>query len=251
MRKTARRPGQVTLERALSKLGLASRTEGRKLIEAGSVRVDGRVARNPGLWLNPERAKIEIAGREVGAPAVTSPRYFILHKPRGVVTTRSDERGRPTIYSLLEGLGLHVVAAGRLDMASTGLLILTNDTKFAAWITDPENRIPRVYLVTVTGEVTDERAAELSEGVRDAGEWLRPESLVVRKRSRRESHLVVELCEGKNREIRRLMASAGHEVTALKRVSFGGLKLDDLAAGKWREVSREEIAGAFRGAPLR
>ena len=243
-----RGPGQVSLERALSKLGLASRTEARTLIREGRVAVDGRPATDPLLPIVPEKARIEIDGRPAVRPR---PRTLLLHKPRGVVTTRSDPEGRPTVYACLEGLEtghlIHLMPVGRLDAATTGLLLLTNDTRLAAWITDPSNAVPRVYLVTVRGELTDANARRLEEGIEDQGDHLAARNVTLRKRSRRETHLVLELTEGKNREIRRLLAAVGHEVTRLKRVSFGGLELGDLAPGRWREVTADELRVAFPG----
>jgi 23S rRNA pseudouridine2605 synthase len=244
---TRRGPGQVSLERALSKLGLASRSEARSLIREGRVAVDGRPALDPLQPVVPESVHLEIDGRPASRP---SPRTILLHKPRGVVTTRSDPEGRPTVYTCLEGLDDHLVPVGRLDAATTGLLLLTNDTRLADWVTDPENAVPRVYLVTVRGAVEDATARRLEEGIEDRGERLAASTVAVRKRSRRETHLVLTLTEGKNREIRRLLAAAGHEVTRLKRVSFGGLELGDLPPGQWRDVTIGELRAAFPGAPV-
>ncbi len=243
-----RRPGEVSLERALSKLGLASRTEARALIRDGRVRVDGGPAGDPLAPVVPERIRIEIDGRPAGR---TAPVTVLLHKPRGVVTTRSDPEGRPTVYGCLEGLTAHVVPVGRLDAATTGLLLLTNDTRFADWVTDPANAVSRVYLATVQGELSDATARRLQEGVDQGGDVLVAKRVIVRKRSRRETHLVLELTEGKNREVRRLLGAAGHEVSRLKRVSFGGLELGDLQPGQWRLVALEEIRVAFPRAPVR
>ena len=240
--------GHVSLERALSKLGLASRTEARALIREGRVRVDGRPATDELAPVIPERIRIEIDGRPAERPA---PVTVLLHKPRGVVTTRSDPEGRPTVYGCLEGLDAHVIPVGRLDAATTGLLLLTNDTRFADWLTDPANAVPRVYLVTVRGELSDATARRLQEGIEEGGEVLSARQVSVRKRSHRETHLVVELSEGKNREIRRMLGAAGHEVSRLKRVSFGGLELASLAPGEWRLVPAEEIRAAFPGVPVR
>lgn len=236
--------GHVPLERALSKLGFASRTEARTLIREGRVSVDGRPASDPLAAVVPERARIEIDGRPAVRPRTLT---ILLHKPRGVVTTRSDPEGRPTVYGCLEGLDAHVVPVGRLDAATSGLLLLTNDTRFADRVTDPANAVPRIYLVTVRGELTEDKARRLEEGVEDGGERLSATSVAVRKSSRRETHLVVELSEGKNREIRRMMAVLGHEVTRLKRVAFGGLELGDMPPGRWREVGEEELREAFPG----
>jgi 23S rRNA pseudouridine2605 synthase len=243
-----RGPGQVSLERALSKLGLASRTEARALIREGRVEVNGRPATDPLQPVVPERLRLAIDGRPARRPG---PRTLLLHKPRGVVTTRSDPEGRPTVYTCLEGVEDHLVPVGRLDAATTGLLLLTNDTRFADWLTDPANGVPRLYVVTVRGELSDATARHLEQGIEDAGETLAARSVVIRKRSGRETHLLLELAEGKNREIRRLLAAAGHEVTRLKRVAFGGLELGDLSPGQWRDVTADELREAFPGAPLR
>jgi 23S rRNA pseudouridine2605 synthase len=244
---SARRPpGRVPLQRALSKLGFASRTEAQRIIAAGEVEVDGCVCRDPQRWVRPESASIRHRGRAV----VRAPfRAILLHKPRGVVTTRSDERGRPTVYDLLpeELRALHPV--GRLDQASTGLLILTNDTRLSAWLTDPANAVQRVYVVTVRGLVEPAAAERMMAGLADDGEFLKADRVVVRKASRRESHLVVTLAEGRNREIRRLCRACGHEVTRLKRVQFGGLALAELEPGLFRELSPEDLARAFQGLP--
>ena len=235
-------PGTVALARALSKLGLASRTEAIALILAGRVRVAGRIVRDPGHRVVPETAAIAIDGATASPPAR---RTIALHKPRGVVTTRHDPEGRPTVYALIAEAGDGLAPVGRLDLASSGLLLCTNDTQFGAWLTDPESAVEREYVVTVRGEVTPALAAALARGVEVDGEWLRPTAIRVRKASGRETHLVVVLCEGRNREIRRLFAAAGHEVTRLSRVRIGGLELDDLAPGAWRDIPSEIIARAF------
>lgn len=231
--------GRVSLERALSKLGLASRSEARELILAGRVAVDGRIEADPLREVVPERIRIEIDGRAARPP---EPLTVLLHKPRGIVTTRSDPQGRPTVYGCLEGLEAHVVPVGRLDAATSGLLLLTNDTRFADWVTDPRNEVPRVYLVTVRGELSDETAHRLEEGIEESGERLAARKVAVRKRSKRETHLVVELTEGKNREIRRLFAAVDHEVTRLLRVAYGPIDLGTLQPGRWREVSAAEFS---------
>jgi 23S rRNA pseudouridine2605 synthase len=243
-----RKPGFVALERALSKLGIASRTTARKWILEGKVKVNGVCRKDPEFSVFPERAKIEIDGY---SQQEVKPRTFLLHKPKGVVTTHSDEKGRTTVFSFLEKEKMHLIAVGRLDFATSGLLLLTNDTKMAAWLTDPSNEVIRTYLVSVRGEVTDAELASLNRGIEDEGDTLKPESVVLRKASGRESHLVVSLAEGKNREIRRMFKSFDHEVTRLKRVSYGALELGELAPGDYREISSEELAKVFPDAPVR
>ena len=245
---TRRKPtrGTVQLYRALSKMGIASRSQALKWIVAGEIEVDGRVCRDPNLEVCPERAAI----RHLEVNLMRGPRRVVLlYKPRGTITSKSDEQGRPTIYSLLPDDMVSLHAVGRLDWASTGLLLLTNDTRLSSWLTDPRNRVPRVYLVTVRGEVSESSVFALRNGMKDGNEILKPDSVEIRKASGRESHLVVTLTEGKNREIRRLFKACGHEVTRLKRVQYGNLSLGSLQPCQYREVPPAELQTAFPGMP--
>jgi len=228
-----KRPGRVPLGRALSKLGLLSRAQSAIAIRGGRVRVDGRTVRDPVTLVVPERARISIDGESRTRAAW---RTILLHKPRGVVTTRSDPDGRRTVFDVIGDAARGLVAVGRLDLASTGALLLTTDTQLANWITDPANVVPRVYAVTVRGLVTDADASRLPA-----------HRATVRKASNRESHLIVELRQGRNREIRRMFDAIGRSVTRLKRVSIGGLELGDLEPGRWRAVTKDEVRAAFRG----
>ena len=236
-----RKPGEVSLERALSKLGAASRAEARRRIVAGEVEVDGAVVTDPARPVVPERASIRLGGVPVGRPAF---RCILLHKPRGVVTTRRDPEGRPTVFELLGPEGRGMLAVGRLDFATSGLLLLTNDSQLANALTDPANAVPRVYVVTVRGRWSEAKSLLVKEGVAEGGDILRAAEVVERKVSGRESQLIVTLQEGKNRELRRMLAAVGHEVTKLKRVAFGGVELGDLAAGAWREIDADELAAS-------
>ena len=238
------KPGYVPLERALSKLGIASRMVSRQWILDGKVKVNGALRQDPLFAVIPERARIEIEGKPV---AKAAHRTFLLHKPRGVVTTRTDEKGRATVFSLIPEPGLHLIAVGRLDWATSGLLLLTNDTRLADWLTDPRSAVSRTYLVTVRGKVTEQSLERLRRGLLDAGEKLQPGKIILRKASGKESHLTVELTEGKNREIRRMFSALSREVTRLKRVTYGALELGELESGKYRELSRAELERAFPG----
>jgi pseudouridine synthase len=232
----------VPLNRALSKLGILSRARATAAIAAGRVRVNGKTVTDPAALVVPERVRIEVDGTIRRRAAW---RTILLHKPRGVVTTRRDLEGRQTVFDLLGDEGEGLVAVGRLDLATAGLLLLTTDTRLADWITEPRHEIPRVYAVTVRGRITDADAERLLNGVSSRGEVLRAGEAIVRKVSSRESHLLVTLREGRNREVRRLFEAIGHEVARLKRVRLGRLELGDLAPGRWREVSRAEIRRAF------
>ena len=238
--------GKVALVRALSKLGYASRSQAYDLIRTGKVEVNVRIVTDPAMRVAPGLTRIQVAGLDVQhAPWLC----IALNKPRKVVTTRSDPEGRATVYEFIADVGSRLVPVGRLDLASTGLLLMTNDTQLADWLTDPANAIVRRYVVTVRGELSDTAAQSLREGIADSGEILKATSIDILKRSRRETHIIVELTECRNREIRRMMKGAGREVTRLKRVAFGGIELGDLAPGKWRAVTREEIRAAFPTIP--
>lgn len=228
---------RIHLNRLLSKRGVLTRSQANAAILAGRVSVNGRVVRDPG---QPVEASARIA---LDAEATTTrPRRTILfHKPRGVLTTRADPEGRETIYDVLGEAGRGLIPVGRLDQATSGLLVLTSDTQLADRMTDPRSAVPRVYLVSVRGRMTREDCERLEQGVVDNGERITPDQVTLRKPSGRESHLVVTLNEGKNREIRRLFEAAGHPVTRLKRVALGGLALDDLKPGEWRELHEADV----------
>jgi 23S rRNA pseudouridine2605 synthase len=240
-----RASARVPLNRALSKLGVLSRAQATVAIRDGRVTVDGRVVRDPLHPVAPESARVAVDGVAARRSAW---RALMFHKPRGLVTTRRDPEGRPTVYDALGDAGRGLIAVGRLDLATSGLLLLTNDTPLANWITDPAHGVPRVYLVTARGRVSSDDVERLRSGIRSAGDDLRASAIVLRKASGRESHLTVELREGRNREVRRLFDAIGHDVTRLTRVSLGGLVLGDLASGRARALSRQEIRAAFPGA---
>jgi len=226
---------RVPLNRALSKLGILSRAQATEAIRAGRVRVGGRIVDDPAHLVVPERVRIALDE----APQMRAAwRTILLHKPRGVVTTRRDPEGRDTVFDVIGDDVRGLNAVGRLDRATSGLLLFTTDSRFANWITDPANGVARVYVVTVRGRMSDADIEEL-----DA-------EITLRKASGRESHLIVQLRTGKNREVRRLFEGIGREVTRLKRVTFGGLELGSLEPGQWRDVPRTELRAAFPDAPI-
>ena len=239
--------GRVPLNRALSKLGILSRADATEAIRCGRVRVNGRIVRDPATPVAPEQVRIVVDGEERRRLAW---RTILFHKPRGVVTTRRDPQGRPTVFDVIGPEAHGLVAVGRLDLATSGLLLLTSDTRLSDWITDPANDVPRIYAVSVRGRVEDGDLARLAGGVQHGSDRLHAEAVTVGKASGRESHLTIELREGKNREVRRLFAAIGHEVTRLKRVGLGGLELGSLEPGQWRAVGASELKTAFPNAKI-
>lgn len=223
----------VTLDRLFSKLGLASRGVAQGWIVAGRVRVNKVVTRNPDAWINFNKDVVTLDSKPLQD---TVKRVFIFHKPKGVVTTHSDEKNRKTIFDLLPKEFGFIHAVGRLDQATSGLLLLTNDSQLSSFLTEPSNSVARIYLVTVRGAFNETKRQQAIAGVIDKEELLKCHVVSVNKISTRESHLEVVLTEGKNREIRRLFKALGHEVTRLKRIQYGPFKLAELQPGEWREI---------------
>ena len=233
--------GQVGLARALSKLGICSRSDGERLIRAGQVRVDGQVIRDPLHRIVPERARLEVEGATVGAATKV---YLALNKPRGAVTTRRDPQGRPTVYDLLPSDLPFIGPVGRLDQASEGLLLLTNDTAWSAHLTAPDSHIDKTYHVQVAGLPDPARLARLRSGVIDpeTSDHLTAKSIELLREGSRSSHwLTIVLDEGQNRQIRRLLAAEGLETKRLIRVAIGPLPLGTLAKGAWRHLTPAEV----------
>ena len=226
------------LARALSKLGYCSRSRATELICAGRVRLNGATRRDPETPVYLDRDRIEVDRRIVGAEAKV---YLMLNKPRGIVTTASDEKGRNTVYSCLsEGLPW-VAPVGRLDKASEGLLLLTNDSEWAARISDPETHLDKTYNVHVGAIVHETLLAAMTNGVRAGnGEVLRVKQARILRSGQKNTWLEIVLDEGKNRQIRRLLEASDIEVLRLVRVAAGPLVLGELAKGNWRPLSSEE-----------
>ncbi|HCN31159.1 MAG TPA: pseudouridine synthase [Verrucomicrobiales bacterium] len=228
------------LARALSKLGFCSRSQGFELIRAGRVRLNGRVCMNPEQPVLLDKDDVRVDGASLAAAA---PVYLMLNKPRGLVTTARDEQGRDTIFSLLKGAGLpHLGPVGRLDKASEGLLLLTNDTSWAHRVTDPASHLPKTYHAQTTGLLGEAALTRFAAGIRDDGERLRLPDARVLRQGEKNTWLEIVLTEGRNRHIRRVLEAFGIEVLRLVRVAVGPLVLGELAKGGWRHLTTQEVS---------
>jgi 23S rRNA pseudouridine2605 synthase len=228
------------LARVLSRLGICSRSEAERRIAAGRVRVNGRLVRDPELPADAGVDRIEMDGVLLGAAA---PACIMLNKPRGLVVSAADEQGRDTVYTLLHDAGLPWLApVGRLDKASEGLLLMTNDPAWAARITDPGSHLPKTYRVQVRGRPDSATLERLRTGVLDRGERLSAASVCVVGGGDRNAWLEVVLAEGRNRQIRRMLDACGYPVLRLLRVAIGTLRLGGLPKGGWRRLDDSEIS---------
>jgi 23S rRNA pseudouridine2605 synthase len=237
----------VSLARALSKMGCCSRSRAKEWIGAGRVRVNGREEKDPARRVDPARDRIEVEGRVIPPSEKI---YLMLNKPRGLVTTAADEKGRATVYECLGDSGFPWLApVGRLDKASEGLLLFTNDSPWAAKIMAPQSRLDKTYHVQVD-RLTDEKFLKrMTEGVdAEGGSFLQARKASLLRKGKRNCWLEVVLGEGKNRHIRRLLSALGVNVLRLVRVAIGPLPLGTLPKGKWRLLTEEEVRSLGRQA---
>ena len=237
--KSAKNDAQrVGLARALSKMGYCSRSEAAELAREGRVRLNGSLTRNPEAPVRLGKDRVEVDGNAVEAGAKI---YFVLNKPRGVVTTAADEQGRDTVYSLLPADAPWVGPVGRLDKASEGMLLLTNDSEWAARVAAPETHLAKIYHVQISVVADAVLAGALESGfAAKDGEVLRISRAEVLRSGEKNTWLEVTLDEGKNRQIRRMFEARGIEVLRLIRVAIGPLALADLAKGQCRVLAPTE-----------
>ena len=228
---------RIGLARALSKLGYCSRSRAFELIRAGRVALNGAVRRDPEAPVHLERDRILVDGRP---PASSSSLYLMLNKPRGVVTTAADEKGRRTVYDCLPAGLPWLAPVGRLDKASEGLLLLTNDSEWAARVLTPETHLEKTYHVQIAALADDELLRSIKQGVAADGELLRVKRVEVLRRGKRNAWLAIVLDEGKNRHVRRLLGALGVEVLRLVRVAIGPLVLGGLPKGSSRPLTAEQ-----------
>lgn len=229
---------KVRLQKYLSECGVASRRKAEDLIAAGKVKVNGKPA-TIGDKIDPKNDTVVVAGKKVRKSKKNT--YIMLHKPRGFITTLSDEMGRKCVAQLIEDVGTRVYPVGRLDRDSEGLLLLTDDGEFANSLTHPTHHVPKTYRVTVRPTITEEQVTALTTGIEIDGRMTMPSE--VRVLEKKEGRVVLEIIiyEGRNRQIRKMCDALGLEVARLKRTQIGSVKLGMLKQGDWRNLTDEEV----------
>ena len=227
------------LQKIIAAAGLTSRRAAEELIAAGKVRVNGAVA-SLGDKADAARDRITVDGKSLAPPEEKV--YIMLNKPRGYVTTLKDEKGRRTVAELVSGPGVRLYPVGRLDMNSEGLLIMTNDGELAERMMHPRGGVEKCYRTTVTGEDIPAAAEKMKESMLIDGYRTRGARVEIERLTDKGGVLLVTIGEGRNRQVRKMCEQVGLRVTRLCRISEGGLKLEDLRSGKWRELTRAEIA---------
>jgi 23S rRNA pseudouridine2605 synthase len=223
-----------TLERALSKAGLGSRSEARRWVGEGRVKVNGRVAGDPDRWVDLERDSITVDDKPLEQ---TAPTYLLLYKPAGYLTTYRDPQGRQTIYDLLPDRDRYLFPVGRLDLDTSGLLILTNDTAFAERLTNPDYKVPKTYLVKASHVMSDEDLDQLRAGIALRDGMTRP--AIVNRVSGNKFEITIT--EGRNRQVRRMVEALDAKVEKLVRIAIGSMTIGDLQIGATRELTAEEV----------
>jgi len=233
-----------TLERVLSKAGVGSRVDARSWTHAGRVRVNGQITRNPDQWIDMKRDRVLFDGK----PLVARERiYLLLYKPPGYLTTYKDPEGRPTVYDLIADVGTFLSPVGRLDLDTSGLLLMTNDNQFAERVTNPNSHVPKTYLVKASAVLTDRQLQQLRDGIELADGPTRP-ALVTRLRdSGKYTHFEITLTEGRNRQVRRMVEALEAKVLKLVRVRIGNIAIGRLPIGKWRLLTAAEVASLSKG----
>ena len=234
-----------TLDRVLSKAGISSRTDAARLIREGRVTIDGRVTREPETWVDEGSQSVRVDGRPLAEPRRLC---ILLCKPKGVVTTAKDPDGRRTVFDLLPPREGHLFTVGRLDLDTSGLLLLTNDSSLAETLTNPAHDVPKTYLVKASTRLTDEQLDALRGGVGLSDGPTRPAEVTRLREPGGRTVFEMTIREGRNRQVRRMVEAVGSKVLKLVRVSIGPLTLGSMKPGDWRELSREEIAALRRAA---
>jgi pseudouridine synthase len=227
-----------TLDRVLSKAGVGSRVEAARWVRAGRVQVNGRPVRDPDHWVDMERDRVRLDGKPL---QVRDRIYLLLYKPAGYLTTYRDPRGRPTVYDLVADVGTFLSPVGRLDLDTSGLLLMTNDNQFAERVTNPNSHVPKTYLVKASTRLTDEQLRQLRDGIALSDGPTRPARVSRVRDSAKYTHFEITLTEGRNRQVRRMVEALGAVVLKLVRVKIGPVGIGTLPIGQWRRLTSAEV----------
>src|SRR5271157_4660386 len=236
-----------TLERVISKAGLGSRTDARSWISAGKILVNGKLVQNPDHWVDLEKDRITFEGKPLHAAAKV---YILLYKPKGYLTTWRDPEGRPTVYDLIGDAGTWLSPVGRLDLDTSGLLLMTNDNDFAVRIANPGHKIPKTYQVKASIPLSDEQLERLRQGVELNDGPTRPATVNRLRDGAKHTVLEMTITEGRNRHVRRMLEALDSKVSKLVRTAIGPIRIGDLPIGKWRHLTEEEVR-SLGGSPER
>jgi len=228
----------MRLNKYIAMAGVASRRKADELIAAGKVKIDGRVIRAPGVDV-PEGQRVVVDGKEL-IPAAKK-LYYILNKPKGYITTTSDEKGRPTVMELLKDVPERLFPVGRLDGPTTGLLIMTNDGEFAYKLAHPKHDVIKTYRALVRGVLSKEKLAKLRKGIDLDGYRTNPAHVEIVKQAQNSALVEIRISEGRNRQVRKMFAAVGCRVTELERTAIGSVRLGFLKQGHIRKMTRQEI----------
>lgn len=230
--------GKVRLQKFLAESGVASRRKSEELIESGKVKVNGHTA-SIGDKINPKKDLVTVSGKKIIAQKENT--YIVLHKPRGFITTMSDEMDRKCVAELIKDLKVRVFPVGRLDRDSEGMLLFTNDGEFANAMTHPKKHVSKTYRVTVRPSINEEQLTALTTGVIIDDRKTAPAEVHVVTKEENRVVLEIILYEGRNRQIRKMCEEVGLEVARLKRTAIGSVKLGMLKQGAWRHLTDDEV----------
>jgi len=228
-----------TLERVVSKAGLGSRTSARRWIAEGQFSVNGRVVRDPDHWIDLERDRVTRGGVPVD---VAERVYLLFHKPTGYITTHHDPQGRPTIWDLLPDRDRYLFSVGRLDLDTSGLLLLTNDADFAERMTNPDYKVPKTYVVKASEHLREEELDRLRHGIELKDGPTKPATVMKLREPGGKTVFEITIEEGRNRQVRRMVEALGAKVISLARISIGPIAIGELEQGKHRALTPDEVA---------
>ena len=237
-------PAAKTLDRVLSKAGVGSRTDAVRLIRDRKVTVNGRAVVDPGTWIDPRKDRVAVEGRKLTSPR---PVHLLLYKPKGYLTTYRDPAGRKTVYDLLPDHTAWIFPAGRLDLDTSGLLVMTNDAPLAERLTNPDHAVPKTYLVKVSRRLEDEEIGTLRAGIELSDGPTKPARVARVRENGGRTVLEITLTEGRNRQVRRMIEALEAKVLKLVRIAIGDVRIGDLPIGATRPLTADEIRALSGG----